>query len=286
MCICDYTLEKSDIGVLKVDKFESIKQIIQEKRLAHVNDQSNLMFCSPVGNQELFSSEVKANIVLSGFCVAPDAAIPFAKDLQNTSFKEATVANTFNTPTMRNGIKKIFKSIGIKNEAIFEESTQGGALADSSMRLLMTQMLCLISKNGGSQAIDVTRLLKSDLNIRALAERCLCCWVKRIEEKVEPGSIILLMGNDALKLITNTEFHQGNDCRCAIRLNEQMKGKNLLSYLQKKHYKIVSVIHAAGIAYPTSEKKWYEKRARAVAHHSLLTRFKNNEIAEELPALS
>ncbi len=54
MCICDGTLAKSDIGVLKVDKFEPIKQIIQEKRLAHVNDQANLMFCSPVGNQELF----------------------------------------------------------------------------------------------------------------------------------------------------------------------------------------------------------------------------------------
>lgn len=274
------------IDLLQVDKFEPIKQIIKDKGLRHVNDQSSLMFCSPVGNQELFGSEVKANVVLSGFCVAPDAAIPFAKDLQRSSFKEATVANTFNTPTMRNGIKKIFKSIGIRNEALFEESTQGNVLAGSAMRLLMTQMLCVISKNGGSQAIDVTRLLKSDPNIRAQAERCLCCWVKRIEEKVELGSIILLMGNDALKLITNTEFHQGNDCQCAIRLNEQMKGKNLLSYLQKKHYKIVSVIHAAGIAYPTSEKKWYEKRARAVAHHSLLQRFTAAEIAEELPALS
>ena len=229
MCICDCTLAKSDIDVLEVAKFEPIKQILQEKGLAHVNDQSNLMFCSPGGNQELFSSEVKANIVLSGFCVAPRAAIAFAEDLQRMSFHKATVGNTFNTPTMRNGIKKIFKSIGIRNEALFEESTQGDALAGSSMRLLMTQMLCVISKNGGSQAIDVTRLLKSDPNIRAQAERCLCCWVKRIEEKVEPGSIILLMGDDALKLITKTEFRQGAVCLCSIRLNEQRNGPSLLS---------------------------------------------------------
>lgn len=283
MCICDCTPAKSDIGVLKVDKFEHIKQIIQEKRLAHVNDHANLMFCSPVGNQELFSSEVKANIVLSGFCVAPDAAIAFAEDLQCTSFQKATVANTFNTPTMRNGIKKIFKSIGIRNEALFEESTQGGVLAGSSMRLLMTQMLCVISKNGGSKATDVTELLKSNLKIRGLAERCLCCWVKRIEEKVEPGGIILLMGGDALKLIADTEFYHGTLCRCAIGLNEQMNGPSLLSYLEEKGYKVVPVIHAAGIAYPTSEAAWYKKSGRAAAHRLLLARFSSDEIERELP---
>lgn len=286
MCICDCTLAKSDIAVLKVDKFEPIKQIIQEKRLAHVNDQANLMFCSPVGNQELFSSEVKANIVLSGFCVAPRAAIAFTEDLQRMSFHEATVANTFNTGRMQNGIKEIFKSIGIKNEAIFEESMQGGALAGSAMRLLMTQMPCMISKNGGADAKDVTELLQSNLKIRSLAERCLCCWVKRIEEKVEPGSIILLMGDDALRLITETEFRQGAVCRCAIRLNEQMRGASLLSYLEEKNYKVVPVIHASGIAYAANKKAWYKKAGRAAAHRLLLARFKNNEIAKELPAFS
>lgn len=276
----------TSIDMLNVAKFEPVKQIIKEKGLAHVNDQADLMFCSPVGNQELFSSEVKANIVLSGFCVAPDAAIPFAKDLQRTSFKEATVANTFNTPTMRNGIKKIFKSIGIRNEALFEESTQGGALAGSSMRLLMTQMLCVISKNGGSKATDVTELLKNNLKIRGLAERCLCCWVKRIEEKVEPGGSILLMGGDALKLIADTEFYHGTLCRCAIRLNEQMKGASLLSYLEEKNYKVVPVIHAAGIGYPNSEKKWYDKGERTAAHRLLLARFSTDEIEKELPVLS
>ena len=282
MCDC----QAVTIDLLQVDKFEPVKQIIKEQGLSHVNDQTNLMFCSPVGNQELFSSEVKANIVLSGFCVAPDAAISFAEDLQRSSFKEATVANTFNTPTMRNGIKKIFKSIGIKNNALFEESTQGNVLAGSSMRLLMTQMLCVISKNGGSKATDVTELLKSNLKIRGLAERCLCCWVKRIEGNVEQGSIILLMGSDALKLIANTEFRQGTVCRCVIRLNEQMKEASLLSYLEEKGYKVLPVIHAAGIAYPTSEESWYKKEERAAAHHSLLTRFTTAEIAEELPALS
>jgi hypothetical protein len=286
MCICDCTLAKSDIDILKVAKFEPIKQTIQEKGLAHVNDQANLMFCSPVGNQELFSSEVKANIVLSGFCVAPRAAIAFAEDLQRMSFQKATVANTFNTPTMRNGIKKIFKSIGIKKYSLFEESTQGNVLADSSIRLLMTQMLCVISKNGGSKATDVTELLKSNLKIRAMAERCLCCWVKRVEEKVELGSIILLMGDDALKLITETEFHHGNDCQCAIRLNEQMKGPSLLSYLEEKSYTVVPVIHAAGIGYPNSEAAWYKKAGRAAVHRLLLAQFKNNEIAKELPAFS
>ncbi len=229
---------------------------------------------------------MKANIVLSGFCVAPDAAIAFAEDLQRTSFQKATVANTFNTPTMRNGIKKIFKSIGIRNEAIFEESTQGGALAGSSMSLLMTQMLCVISKNGGSKATDVTELLKNNLKIRGLAERCLCCWVKRIEEKVEPGSIILLMGKDALDLTEETEFDFGSDYQCNIRLTEKMGGKSLLSYLQKKNYKVVPVIHAAGIGYPNSEKKWYDKGERTAAHRLLLARFSTDEIEKELPALS
>ncbi|WP_417911726.1 hypothetical protein [Candidatus Electronema sp. TJ] len=284
MCICDCTLAKSGIDILKVAKFEPIKQIIREKGLAHVNDQSNLMFCSPVGNQKLFSSEVKANIVLSGFCVAPDAAIAFAEDLQRMSFKEATVANTFNTPTMRNGIKKIFKSIGIRNEALFEESTQGGGLAESAIRLLMTQMLCVISKNGGSKATDVIELLKSNLKIRGLAERCLCCWVKRIEEKVEPGGIILLMGGDSLKLIADTEFRQGAVCRCVIRLNEQMKGSSLLSYLEKKSYTVVPVIHAAGIGYPNSEAAWYKKAERAAAHRLLLEKFGGDAIEEQLTA--
>jgi hypothetical protein len=272
------------IDLLQVDKFEHIKQIIKDKGLRHVNDQSSLMFCSPVGNQEMFGAEVKANVVLSGFCVAPDAAISFAEDLQRTSFKEATVANTFNTPTMRNGIKKIFKSIGIKKDSLFEESTQGNVLAESSMRLLMTQLLCVISKNGGSKATDVTALLKSDLKIRGLAERCLCCWVKRIEENVEIGSIILLMGSDALKLIANTEFRQGTVCRCVIRLNEQMKEASLLSYLEEKGYKVLPVIHAAGIAYPTSEESWYKKEERASAHRSLLARFTADAIEKELPA--
>ncbi|WP_417910585.1 hypothetical protein [Candidatus Electronema sp. PJ] len=154
------------------------------------------------------------------------------------------------------------------------------------MSLLMTQMLCVISKNGGSKATDVTELLKNNLKIRGLAERCLCCWVKRIEEKVEPGSIILLMGKDALDLTEETEFDFGSDYQCNIRLTEKMGGKSLLSYLQKKNYKVVPVIHAAGIGYPNSEKKWYDKGERTAAHRLLLARFSTDEIEKELPALS
>ena len=273
------------IDLLQVAKFEPIKQIIKDKGLRHVNDQSSLMFCSPVGNQKLFGSEVKANVVLSGFCVAPDAAISFAEDLQRSSFKKATVDNAFNTSNMRSGIKKIFKSIGIKKDSVLEESIQGDALAASDMRFLMTQMLCMISKNGSPDAKDVTELLGSHDGIREQAEHCLCCWVRRIEENVELGSIILLMGQNALALINETEFYNGSNCLCKIRLTGKPEKNSLLSYLEKK-YKVISVYHASGINRSNLEKVWYKKEERALAHRSLLARFSTNEIEKELPALS
>jgi hypothetical protein len=226
-CVC----HSASIDILKVGKFESVKQIIKDKHLAHVNDQTNLMFCSPVGNQELFGPELKANIVLSGFCVAPDAAIGFAEDLAKTSLRQATVDNAFNTPTMRRGIKKIFKSIGIKNDSALEESIRHESVTNAPMRFLMTQMLCMISADGGSKAKDVINLLESHKEIRAQAERCLGCWVKRIQETVEPGSIILLMGDDAFKLINETEFY--SDGSCTICLDGQIDGESLFAYLKR-----------------------------------------------------
>lgn len=285
-CVCQST----SINLLNVTKFESVKKIIKDKGLRHVNDQCNLMFCSPVGNQDLFNHEFQANIVLSGFCVAPKAAISFAKDLQCYSPEDAAIKNIFNTNNMKEGIKKLLKSIGFKNYLSVVDSSKEYKKDDScKVHFLMTQLLCMISPCGRSDADDVMRLLSCHKEIREEAERCLCCWVKRIEEKVELGSIILLMGDDALELLNETIFDEHN-YRCKIYSNkkelQEKQKESLCRYISNK-YTLIPVIHASGINRSSNfEKNWYKKEERALAHSNLLARFSTDEIEKELPALS
>ncbi len=147
----------------------------------------------------------------------------------------------------------------------------------------MTQMLCMISNKGNREAKDVTELLRSNKGIREQAERCLRCWLDRIEGKVEPESIILLMGQDAFDLLHKTEFNHGD---CKICPTGYMQETSLFCYLVKKRYKIIPIIHAAGINHPRNKKAWYKKSERELAHRSLLKQFGSDAIAEILPPFS
>ncbi len=106
----------------------------------------------------------------------------------------------------------------------------------------------------------------------------------RIEGKVEPESIILLMGQDALDLLHKTEFNHGE---CKICLTEYMQERSLFCYLAEKKYKIIPIIHAARINRSSRNKEaWYKKSERELAHRSLLKQFGSDAIAEILPPFS
>ncbi|MCI5128010.1 MAG: hypothetical protein D3907_05810 [Candidatus Electrothrix sp. AUS3] len=292
MCTCTLqTAERHNIEELKTNRFTDIKKIIKNSDIMHVNNEHDLMFCSPVGNQHLFHHDAKANFVLSGFCVAPDAGIKFLKDLQRSQ-ESAACDNTFNTPNMRSGIKKIFKSIGIKKfETLFDMSMRSPekiSKKNKGMNLMMTQLLCMISPGGSSQAIQVMKLLRSDDGaiFKKQAEQCLCHWVQRIKENVKEGSPILLMGKDALTLLNKTAFDsQSGEYKCTMMLGQKNNlPDSLYAYMNRK-YSILPVIHASGINYKKNEERWYEKSERRQVHKVLLNKLGDHHIDIQAPVL-
>ena len=165
-------------------------------KIDKINSNYYLFVCSPVGNQNALKKPVR--LCLSGFCVAPEAAFRYWQYIDAGQDPiNAEIANTFNTPTMRRGIKAIFDSLGFKEE--YYNEILKNIDSQNQQEWLFTQMLCMISKNGGSSSVMVEEAIRKSEYIRNQALISLSSWFKRITKKLKPGGIILLMGKNAQK---------------------------------------------------------------------------------------
>jgi len=244
---------KDKIGI---NKFLTVEQKISETDIPYTTDGNYIMICTPLGNQVKFTKKNKANVVLSGFCTAPDAAIEYLEDENNDEFSECR--HSFNTGTMKRGIKKIFESIGIKDP----QKTLDIALSCEDydeMNFLFTQLLCMISKDGNSDAVSVEHILKNSESIRNQANYSITAWYNRINTLLENNGIILLMGIHAEKLIKKTYFTDNGTFK--IDYYNKLSNITLLDKVTER-YKLFSIIHAAGYRYPSNEKNWLKKKKK------------------------
>lgn len=243
----------SDLKELDVEKFKNIKEKIGN--IPYTYDEQDLMFCSPVGNQVKFSGKIKedkADIVLSGYSTAPDAAIKYVEDITQDENKEC--GHSFNTANMKRGIIKILKSIGFDNsKEIFEASIDPNSY-DIRPYFFFTQMLCMISRNGKSEAAYVEKILKNKNKFLLQASSSLTAWYKRIKSHLKEEGIILLMGDNAMNLLNNSWIIP--DDQISIDFNNSQSSVTLKERLEQDKYKVFSIIHASAINRKNLEEKW------------------------------
>lgn len=101
--------------------------------------------------------------MLSGYSTAPDAALSYIDDIDN-KINYPELKNSFGTRTMQNGIREILTSLGFFDVETLLFSTLNPQIT-SNFNLLFTQMLCMISNNGSSNASEVDYILKNSIKV-------------------------------------------------------------------------------------------------------------------------
>lgn len=249
---CCYDASRGKFSVVTNKKMLDVYKIASSKNLNYTADNNVLMVCSPVGNQSKFNSQNKAQIIISGYCTALDAAKTYVED----DGENKEIRNTFNTQTMRKNLVELMKTIGIKNsEEIFQDCINADLNIIS--KILMTQTLCCITVDGSSNALKVEKALKNSPNIRKQAESSLTNWFNIIDELAQTNAHLLVMGEQAWNLLEHSYFNCGT---VKIDFNG-VKDDNLLLLLEKK-YRTRKIIHAAGLRYKKNHQGWIEKNDR------------------------
>lgn len=261
MSLCCSTNEVSDIAGLDLNrirsqdsrrKIEAILEAIIREDVPFTCDADSLMVTSPVGNQIKYSDVVKADIVLSGFSTAATAAYNYFNEEEN-ELRECN--NAFNTADMRRGVKTLLKSVGFNDP----KKVFSGAINPSvyeTPNFLFTQILCMVSYRGTSNAAKAYRVIKSNPRFQTQANSCINSWYKRIVACSATGAIIMLMGNEARELLYNTWVEEDTllidfDGR---RNNEH--GIRLTQRLRDEGFEVFYTYHAASLRYPDNLYAW------------------------------
>ncbi|RJR26663.1 hypothetical protein C4561_04620 [candidate division WWE3 bacterium] len=169
------------------------------------------MVCCPVGNQIKYSKR-KADMALSGYCTAPDAAIDYFRDTQWDNTVECR--HSFDTDPMERGIRLLLGSLGFQNpERVFASARNPDDYREPLM--LFTQMLCMISPDGRSEAKEVDKLLRTKPDIfLCQANASLTSWYQRLKSCLKSDGELMLMGDQAWKLLLSSRVteYAGPDC--------------------------------------------------------------------------
>jgi hypothetical protein len=258
-----------DLKELRVTKFDGIKQIITERNIPFTCNNNDLMVCSPVGNQVKFK-KFKADLVLSGYCTAPDAAIRYLKDERIDEFLDCR--HSFDTANMKAGVIKLLETIGFNNGQRIYQDTLNPNFMSPNINLLFTQMLCMISPNGGSEAKAVEKLLKNTEKSIFLqqANDSLTSWYKKICQNAKVNGTIVLMGDQAYNLLSNASVSENGDVYIDFI---RKHNKPLLLEVLEQHYCIFSVYHASSLRRNNLLEKWNKNERRKKVYQHLISKF-------------
>ncbi len=237
---------------LTVKKFSRIASMIREKGIPYSVDADSIMICSPVGNQNKFGRR-KADIAISGYSTSPEATIKYVHDVG--SMKDPELLNSFNTHRMKSGIREILCCLGfVDGNRIL--NTAFTSQQDPDLNILLTQMLCMISKDGSAEASHVEGILRRSAIIRKQAEYSVAAWFQRIKSYLKKDGIILLMGNNARNLIENTYWT--GDSKFEIDFDRRRNQMTLLDKIEE-YFQLYDIIHASGIAYKKNKERWLKE---------------------------
>jgi len=158
---------------------------------------NTVAFCAPVGNTCYFDKEKPARVIISGFCVAPQAGLQYIRSslLLGENAQNLKAQHTFNTPTMIRGICRIIDDYKISAKFNLEDALETFLKAKTGeIPLLLTQALCPIIVDGSSKAKNVWRALISSQSLRCFISHSLNRWWRTINNYSDKETRILLMG--------------------------------------------------------------------------------------------
>jgi len=248
-------------------------------QISYCCDDKNLMVCSPVGTESKFSESHKADIVLSGFCTAPNAAKPYLKDISKGAPRDqAELKNAFNTGNMKDGIYKLLESIGVIDPEEFHEQCLN---VNRQTCTMYTQMLCMIAANGSAKSNLVSSVVMSKY-FKPFTLRSLAGWVDRITKKLRKGGLIIIMGNSAWNLLDQVTVKENG----SIGLELYGDGQNLRCWLSdpfKFDFKIIYTYHASALNRGNICSAWESDPRRFFANRVLYEYVSKNCRITSLP---
>ena len=237
-------------------------------QISYCCDDKNLMVCSPVGTESKFSKSNKANIVLSGFCTAPDAANQYLKDLsEGVSKNQSELKNAFNTGNMKSGIHKLLESIGVIDPEKFHAQCLDAKRQTCTM---YTQMLCMIAANGSAESNLVSSVLMSEY-FKPFTLRSLAGWVDRITKKLRKGGLVIVMGNSAWNLLDQVTVKENSSIE-DLELELYGEGQGLRRWLTSSDrfdFKIIYTYHASALNRTNIHSAWERDPRRFFANRVL-----------------
>ena len=169
-----------------------------EYKWPYYYDNNNLMFHAPVGNQFILSDKHKVKIFMSGYCVSGDAGVKYVSDViknknKFTSPKDAS-NNSFNTPSMINGITKIVEDLGIDKLLNIPSNEIFNASKNEYSPILFTQALCPIITGNKWKATQVRECLVQSEEMRKFASSSLQTWLSHIQNFCDSNTKLILFG--------------------------------------------------------------------------------------------
>jgi len=256
--ICCQGYGGGDLSRYKWDGLDKVVEHIKKKDMPYTCDSEVIMICSPVGNQAKYEKDCKADIALSGYSTARNAAIKYLSDPIDDWTKECR--HSFNTSTMKRGILELMGGIGFENaKDIFKDSIDPG-VQPKGIKFLFTQMLCMINLHGSSKAVDVDKALKLYPCIRRQAESSLTGWYLRIKNCLKTGGTILIMGKNAWDLLNSSWIKPNGEVMINFTDDRKLDSETLYSKLSK-NFCVYEVMHAAGIVRSKNNfQKWLNSK--------------------------
>ncbi|WP_041570787.1 hypothetical protein [Candidatus Desulforudis audaxviator] len=213
-------------------------------------EEGTLAFHAPVGNAALLMrNKIKADYVISGFCVAGEAGLKHVKSLLERNVSDDPVEaakSAFDTYWMRKGTIAIIDEFGLHRDMGISSAEKAFDLARrGEIPLVLTQALCPIVANYTVRSPHIWRVLMKRPALRTFAARSLSNWWRFLNEGGSDNTQLILMGKrkkqkaELERLLTcsrtgpdNTVLildHDQGDDSLLVQLRERFSGRVLFT---------------------------------------------------------
>lgn len=181
----------------KLKQKDDFIHLLKKTKWGYYHNNDIFMFHAPVGNINLLKYNKNVEIVLSGFCVSPDAGFKFLEDYLRCGKKDYVnklSQHSFNSGNMRPGICKILKDL-YENKIVNDNYNNiFNKLMNKDMKIAFTQIFCPISTIKRGKASYVFKEINRNNLLKKYAEESLKEWFNNIMEIKQDKTILIIMG--------------------------------------------------------------------------------------------
>lgn len=271
----------------KLSDKNSFLDLLKNIKWGYYFNEDILMFHAPVGNIELLKNSNNVEIIISGFCVSPEAGLLFLRDYKKyNNYEEALADNAFNSSDLRESILGMLCALYKYNIILKEYKDAFALLKENNMNVVFTQTLCPIAVKLSEKinykwkwnSIKVWEMIHIDGKLKEYAENSLKEWY---------DNIIKIKGDNIKLLILGKGKYNSIDCyvkdkSCFLKYNASEALKLLMcsKLISNNRIKIEKELIEDSIFDRLKEK--FKNNIYSIPHPSRYTKERESRFIREL----